>query len=283
MARPEKVATVEEIKEKLEGARAAVLTEYRGLTVSELADLRASLRAADAEYKVYKNTLARRAAEEAGMADLVSLLQGPTAITFVKGDAVAVAKALRDYSRTNAHLVVKGGLLGTRVIHPNDVVALADIEPREVLLAKIAGGFQAPLVKAAGLFQAFTRNMAYGIKALIDKRVAEGEAPPPEAEAPAAEAEAEAPAAEAEAPAAEAEAEAPAAEAEAPAAEAEAEAPAAEAEAPAAEAEAEVPAAEAEAPAAEAAAPEEPAEAPAAEAAEPPAATTIPTEPEQEA
>jgi large subunit ribosomal protein L10 len=296
MARPEKVATVEEIKEKLEGARAAVLTEYRGLTVSELADLRASLRAADAEYKVYKNTLARRAAEEAGMADLVSLLQGPTAITFVKGDAVAVAKALRDYSRTNAHLVVKGGLLGTRVIHPNDVVALADIEPREVLLAKIAGGFQAPLVKAAGLFQAFTRNMAYGIKALIDKRVAEGEAPPPEAEAPAAEAEAEAPAAEAEAPAAEAEAEAPAAEAEAPAAEAEADAPAAEADAPAAEAdapaaEADAPAAEADAPAeaaapeepAEAAAPEEPAEASAAEAAEPSAATTTPTEPEQEA
>src|SRR5437667_7702608 len=104
MARPEKVATVEEIKGKLEEARAAVLTEYRGLTVSQLADLRASLRAAEAEYKVYKNTLARRAAEEAGMADLVSLLQGPTAITFVKGDAVAVAKALRDYSRTNAHL-----------------------------------------------------------------------------------------------------------------------------------------------------------------------------------
>jgi large subunit ribosomal protein L10 len=249
MARPEKVATVEEIKEKLEGAQAAVLTEYRGLTVSELADLRASLRAAEAEYKVYKNTLARRAAEEAGLGDLVSLLQGPTAITFVKGDAVAVAKALRDYSRTNAHLVVKGGILGTRVIQPEDVVALAEIEPREVLLARIAGGFQAPLVKAAGLFQAFTRNMAYGIKALMDKRIAEGEAPPPEAEAPAA-------------------------EAETPAAEAEAEAPAAEAEAPAAEA---------EAPAAEAAAPEEPAEAPAADAAEPPAATTIPTEPEQEA
>src|SRR6185295_16730497 len=234
MARPEKVATVEEIKEKLEGASAAVLTEYRGLKVSELATLRASLRAAEAEYKVYKNTLARRAAEEAGLADLVSLLQGPTAITFVKGDAVAVAKALRDYSRTNANLVVKGGILGTRVIEPSDVAALAEIEPREVLLARIAGGFQAPLVKAAGLFQAFTRNMAYGLKALIDKRVAEGEAPPPaeteaeaEAEAPAA----EAPAAEAEAPAAEAPA------AEAPAAEAPAtEAPATEAEAPAAEA-----------------------------------------------
>jgi large subunit ribosomal protein L10 len=289
MARPEKVATVEEIKGKLEGARAAVLTEYRGLTVSELADLRAALRAAEAEYKVYKNTLARRAAEEAGLADLVSLLQGPTAITFVKGDAVAVAKALRDYSRVNANLIVKGGILGTRVIQPNDVVALADIEPREVLLAKIAGGFQAPLVKAAGLFQAFTRNMAYGIKALIDKRVAEGEAPPPaEAEAPAPEAEApapeaEAPAAEAEAPAAEAEA--PAAEAEAPATEAEA--PGAEAEAPAAEAETEAPAAEAaEPPAAEAA------ELPAAEAGEEPAAEAAeasaaeaetPTEPEQEA
>jgi large subunit ribosomal protein L10 len=238
MARPEKVATVEEIKGKLEGARAAVLTEYRGLTVSELADLRAALRAAEAEYKVYKNTLARRAAEEAGLGDLVSLLEGPTAITFVKGDAVAVAKALRDYSRVNAKLIVKGGILGTRVIEPNDVAALAEIEPREVLLAKIAGGFQAPLVKAAGLFQAFTRNMAYGVKALIDKRVAEGEAPPPaEAEA---EAEAEAPVAEAEAPAA-AEAETPAAEAEAPAAEAAPEEPAAEEVAEAAEAVAETP------------------------------------------
>src|SRR5437763_4161661 len=231
MARPEKVATVEEIRGKLEASRAAVLTEYRGLKVSELADLRASLRAAEAEYKVYKNTLARRAAEEAGLADLVSLLEGPTAITFVKGDAVTVAKALRDYSRGNPNLVVKGGILGARVIAPDDVAALADIQPREVLLARIAGGFQAPLVKAAGLFQAFTRNMAYGVKALIDKRIAEGEAPPPaEAEAPVAEA--EAPVAEDEAPVAEADA--PVAEAEAPVAEPEApaEAPAAEAETP---------------------------------------------------
>jgi len=252
MARPEKVATVEEIKGKLQDARAAVLTEYRGLKVGELADLRASLRAAEAEYKVYKNTLARRAAEEAGLADLVSLLEGPTAITFVKGDAVTVAKALRDYARGNANLVVKGGILGTRVIAPEDVVALADIQPREVLLARIAGGFQAPMVKAAGLFQAFTRNMAYGLKALIDKRVAEGEAPPP------ADSEAEA---AADAPAPEA-AEAPAAEAPAP------EAP----EAPGAEAP--------EAPA-EAAA-EEPEAAPA-EPAEPAAPAETPTEPEQEA
>src|SRR5256714_4769661 len=209
MARPEKVATVEEIREKLEASSAAVLTEYRGLKVSELADLRASLRAAEAEYKVYKNTLARRAAEEAGLADLVSLLEGPTAITFVKGDAVTVAKALRDYSRGNPNLVVKGGILGTRVIAPADVVALADIQPREVLLARIAGGFQAPLAKAAGLFQAFTRNMAYGLKALIDQRVAAGESlPPPAAEA----AEAETPAPEAETPAPEAGTPAPEAE-----------------------------------------------------------------------
>src|SRR5437660_5010772 len=200
MARPEKVATVEEIRGKLEEARAAVLTEYRGLKVSELADLRASLRAAEAEYKVYKNTLARRAAEEAGLSDLISMLQGPTAITFVKGDAVTVAKALRDYAKTNPHLVVKGGILGTRVIASDDVVALADIQPREVLLARIAGGFQAPLVKAAGLFQAFTRNMAYGIKALIDQRVAAGEAPPPAAEPAEAETETAAPAAEAPEP-----------------------------------------------------------------------------------
>jgi large subunit ribosomal protein L10 len=253
MARPEKVATVEEIKEKLEGARAAVLTEYRGLKVSELADLRASLRAAEAEYKVYKNTLARRAAEEAGLADLVSMLEGPTAITFVKGDAVAVAKALRDYSRTNANLVVKGGILGTRVIEPNDVVALADIEPRDVLLAKIAGGFQAPLVKAAGLFQAFTRNMAYGVKALIDKRIAEGEAPPPADAGDSRETEATA---EAEPPP-QAEATAEAAE---PAAADAVEAPVAEAEPSAAEAAPEEPAAEevAEAPAAEAETPTEP-------------------------
>jgi large subunit ribosomal protein L10 len=209
MARPEKVATVEEIKDKLSSARAAVLTEYRGLKVGDLAALRANLRAADAEYKIFKNTLARRAAEESGLAELAALLEGPTAITFIRGDAVVVAKALRDYSRTNPTLVVKGGILGTRVIGAEDVVALADIQPREVLLARLAGGFQAPLVKAAGLFQAFTRNMAYGIKALIEQRVAGGESLP--AEAPAAEAAAEV----SEAPAAEV-SEAPAAEVTAP-------------------------------------------------------------------
>jgi len=171
-ARPEKVAVVEEIRQKLAAADAAVLTEYRGLRVSELAELRGALRPAGAEFKVFKNTLARRAAEEAGLTDLVPLLQGPTAITFVNGDAVVAAKALRDFARTNTTLVVKGGLLGPRLLEARDIDALADVPPREVLLATIAGAFQAPLTKAAGLFQSFTRSFAYGLKAYADQRAA---------------------------------------------------------------------------------------------------------------
>lgn len=221
MARPEKVATVEEIKTKLTDADAAVLTEYRGLTVSELAELRASLRPADTEYKVFKITLARRAIEDVGLQDLLPMLSGPTAFAFVKGDAVVAAKALRDFGRANPALVIKGGMLGSRVLAPEDITALADIEPREVLLGKIAGGFKAPLTKAAGLFQAFTRNFAYGLKAYIDKRVEGGEAlEAPAADEPAStestdtDAAAEAPATEAAATTdSEAAAEAPAAEA----------------------------------------------------------------------
>jgi len=199
VARPEKSAVVDEISAKLTEADAAVLTEYRGLTVGELATLRATLRPADAEYKVFKNTLARRGAEAAGLAELVPMLEGPVAIAFVRGDAVIAAKALRDFAKDNPALVVKGGLLGENVLDASEVKALADVQPREVLLARLAGGFQAPLVKAAGLFQAFTRNFAYGIKAYVDQRVEGGEAlPADEPEAPAAEP--EAPAAEVDAP-----------------------------------------------------------------------------------
>ena len=187
MARPEKVAAVAEIRDRLTESDAAVLTEYRGLKVSELAELRGALRPAGTDFKIFKNTLARRAAEEAGLAELIPMLEGPTAIAFVKGDAVIAAKALRDFGKTNAALVVKGGLLGTNVLDARDVTALADVAPREVLLARLAGGFQAPMVKAAGLFSVFTRNMAYGVKALIDQRIAAGEAAPP-ADEPAADA-----------------------------------------------------------------------------------------------
>jgi large subunit ribosomal protein L10 len=127
---------------------------------------------------VFKNTLARRAMDGGDFGDLATLLEGPVAIAFVKGDAAAAAKALRDFARANPALVVKGGLLGTTPLVPGEIEALADLPSRDVLLAQIAGAFQAPLVKAAGLFQALPRNLAYGVKALIDQRVAGGEAGP---------------------------------------------------------------------------------------------------------
>jgi len=217
--RPEKVAVVDEVRAKLEESNAAVLTEYRGLNVSATADLRRALRDAGGEYKIYKNTLVRIAARDLGL-ELDDLLTGPTAIAFVTGDAVGVAKALQDFAKTNPALVVKGGLLGDQILSDKDVKALADLEPREVLLAKFAGLLAAPLQQFAGLLEALPRNFAYGLKALIDQ----GGAPGAPADAPAAAAE-EAPAAESEAEAA-----APEAEAEAPAEATAAEAPAAAAE-----------------------------------------------------
>jgi large subunit ribosomal protein L10 len=217
-----KTAVIDDIKARLESADAAVLTEYRGLTVTDIANLRAALRPAATDYKIFKNTLARRAAHDAGLDELAESLEGPVAIAFVRrdgGDAVTAAKALRDFARTNPNLVLKGGILGPRLLTSRDVEALADVPPRDQLLARLAGGFQAPMVKAAGLFQAFTRNMAYGVKALIDQRIEGGETlvvavPEPEAvPSPEPEAEAAAPEVEAEV---EAEIEAPAAEAAEP-------------------------------------------------------------------
>lgn len=218
--RPDKVAVVDEVRAKLEASSAAVLTEYRGLNVAATAELRRALTNAGGEYKVYKNTLVRIAARDLGL-ELDDLLTGPTAIAFVSGDAVSVAKALQDFAKTNPALVVKGGLLGDQVIDESGVKALADLEPREVLLAKFAGLLAAPLQQMANLLEAVPRNFAYGLKALIDQGGAPGapaDAPAPAAdEAPAAAPEAEAteaPEAEADAPAEETPAEAPAAAAD---------------------------------------------------------------------
>ena len=170
--RTEKVAVVEEIASRLASASAVFVTEYRGMKVGALATLRGSLRQTGAEHKVYKNTLARFAAEQAGVEGLTELLVGPTALTFVTGDAVAAAKALRDAARTNPLLVLKGGALGTSALSAADLTALADLPSREELLARFAGALEAPLVKTAGLLQALPRNFAYGLAALIDKQAA---------------------------------------------------------------------------------------------------------------
>jgi len=188
--RPEKVAVVEEVRERFASASAALLTEYRGLDVAALGQLRRALREAGGEYKVYKNTLVRFAAQQAGL-ELDEMLTGPTAIAFVgqrpdgePGDAVMVAKALRDFAKTYPALVVKGGVMDNASLSADDARALADVEPREVLLAKLAGAFAAPMQQFAGLLEALPRNFAYGLSALIDKGGA-GDAPAAPVDAPA--------------------------------------------------------------------------------------------------
>lgn len=232
--RRDKVDAVAEIQAKFTESSAVILSEYRGMTVHELADLRAGLRDAGADYKVYKNTLASIAARNAGLDDLTEHFTGPTAFTFATGDPVVAAKKLSEFAKKVPTLVLKGGVLGTRVLKASDVTALGNLESREVMLAKAAGMFISPIQQAANLFAAGFNQLGSLLAQLRDKLPADGAAPAPAAEAPAAEAPAaEAP--EAEAPAADA---APAAEAEAPAAEAGSEEPPAEVAEPAAEAEA---------------------------------------------
>ncbi len=168
--RAEKVALVDEVRTRLTSSSAAILTEYRGLKVSELAGLRRALRQAGGEYKIYKNTLVRFAVRDLDLEALEPLVEGPTAIAFVDGDAASVAKALRDFARTNPHLVVKGGLLGQNVLSAADAGALADLPSRDRMLAQIAGALAAPLQQFASLLQAAPQNLAYGLRALIDQQ-----------------------------------------------------------------------------------------------------------------
>lgn len=209
--RADKVAVVNEVRDRLAASDGAVLTEYRGLTVAELAQLRRELTAAGGDYKIYKNTLVRLAVADGSQAAIKDLLTGPTAIAFVQGDVSAVAKALRDFARGNPHLVVKGGVVGSDFLSAGDVNVLAELPSRDTLLAHFAGALSAPLQQLAGLIEALPRNLAYGLSALIDQRRSEGgaEAEPEAPEAAAAPAEATA----GPAPVAESEAAAPVAEA----------------------------------------------------------------------
>ena len=195
MPRPEKVQAVEEIKERFADASASFITEYRGLTVGQQQTLRNALREAGASYKVFKMTLTRRALDELGHNDLDEFLVGPTAIAFASDDPVPVAKALKDFGAEHEALVVKAGWFNGDVLMPEMVAKLASIEPREVLLAKIAGAAKAPLSKFAGMLGSMNRDAASMFSQLLEKKEAEGPAEAPAAEdAPAEDAAEETPA-----------------------------------------------------------------------------------------
>jgi large subunit ribosomal protein L10 len=172
MPNAEKVAAVAEITEQFSQASAAVITEYRGLTVKQVTDLRRAL-GSDVTYAIVKNTLTKRAAQDAGVAIDESLLTGPTAIAFVTGDPVVAAKGLRDFARANPLLVIKGGVLEGKTLSAAEVARIADLESREVLLARLAGALQALPSRAAALFQAPLSQMARLVKALEEKRAAD--------------------------------------------------------------------------------------------------------------
>jgi large subunit ribosomal protein L10 len=195
MAHADKATAVADIAEQFRASSATVITEYRGLSVANLADLRRSL-AGSATYSVAKNTLIKRAASEAGIEGLDELFVGPTAIAFVSGEAVDAAKAIKTFAKEHKALVIKGGYMDGHALTVAEVERIADLESREVLLAKLAGAMKANLSKAAALFNAPASQVARLAAALQEKRAAEEPAAP--AEAPAAEAPApEAPAAEA--------------------------------------------------------------------------------------
>ena len=186
--RADKASAVAELSEQFRSSSATVLTEYRGLTVRQITDLRRSL-GRETRYAVAKNTLAKRAAADAGIAGLDGLFTGPTALAFVSGDPVEAAKSLREFAKAHPLLVIKGGVFEGRAISAAEVSRLADLESREVLLAKLAGAMKANLSKAAALFQAPLSQAIRTVAALQDKRE-KGSAPadpatPPSGSAPA--------------------------------------------------------------------------------------------------
>ncbi len=191
MARADKATAVADIAEQFKASTATVITEYRGLSVANLAELRRSL-AGSATYAVAKNTLIKRAASEAGIEGLDELFVGPTAIAFVTGEAVDAAKAIKTFAKDHKALAIKGGYMDGHPLTVAEVEHIADLESREVLLAKLAGAMKANLSKAAALFNAPASQVARLAAALQEKRASEEPAAP--AEAPAAEAPAEIPA-----------------------------------------------------------------------------------------
>lgn len=173
MAKPDKVAAVAEIAENFRNSSATVVTQYSGLSVSQLGELRRAL-GNTAKYRVAKNTLVKRAAEDAGIEGLDELFAGPTAIAFVQGEPVDAAKALRDFARDHNALVIKGGYMDGRPLTVSEIEQIADLDSREELLAKAAGAFKAKLSQAAALFAAPASQVARLAAALEDKRKSDG-------------------------------------------------------------------------------------------------------------
>ncbi|MGB9252338.1 MAG: 50S ribosomal protein L10 [Mycobacterium sp.] len=179
MAQADKATAVADIAEQFKSSTATVITDYRGLTVANLAELRRSL-SGSATYSVAKNTLIKRAASEAGVEGLDELFVGPTAIAFVSGEAVDAAKAIKKFAKDHKALVIKGGYMDGRALTVAEVERIADLESREVLLAKLAGAMKGNLAKAAGLFNAPASQVARLAAALQEKKAAEGPAAPAE-------------------------------------------------------------------------------------------------------
>lgn len=173
MAKPEKVTAVAEIAEQFRNSTATVVTEYRGLSVGALTELRRAL-GTEATYSVAKNTLVKRAAAEAGVEGLDDLFVGPTAIAFIEGEPVNAAKALKTFAKDHKALVIKGGYMDGNALSVAEVEKIADLESREVLLAKLAGALKGNMAKAAGLFNAPASQVARLAAALQEKKQAEG-------------------------------------------------------------------------------------------------------------
>ena len=183
MAKTDKSASVAELTDAFRTSSAAVLTEYRGLTVAQLKTLRRSL-GPTTTYAVVKNTLSKIAARDAGVSGVEDLLAGPSAIAFVKGDPVEAAKGLRDFAKANPLLVIKGGYMEGKVLSASDITKLADLESREVLLSKMAGAMKASLSQAVSLFAAPLSQAVRTVDALRAKLESEGGAPAPAEDAP---------------------------------------------------------------------------------------------------
>ena len=180
MARPDKEASVAEIAARFNDSDSALLTEYRGLRVSEIAEVRSALREADTEYKVLKNTLTRIAVREVGLEELVDMLIGPTAIAFIKGDAAAAAKALDEAAKKYPVLTIKGGVLNGKIIDAEQAQKLAKLEPRDVLLAKIAMMMNQPAQQTVNVFSALLRDLGSMLAQVVAQKEADAPAPEPE-------------------------------------------------------------------------------------------------------